>query len=663
MKNNKIMDFFSALGRSLLMPVAALAACGIVFGLTAALNKAQVIAAVPFLQIEIVHFIITVLYKVSSVVFTLLPVLFAISISFGLATEEKEIAAFAGFIGYYTFLVASSCVINSGFTDFSALKISNILGVETVDMGAVIGIITGLITAKLHNKYHKVMFPAAISFYGGKRFVALVVIMAMTVVGLVAPFIWEPISVVINGAGGLISSSGLVGVFCFGFLERLLIPTGLHHVLNGIFRTTAIGGVYEGVEGCLNIFLQFVDKIPLSDLKPYTVFLGQGKMPMMMFGLSGAALAIYRTTPEEKKPRVKALMMAGVAASFVSGITEPLEFSFMFVAPPLFLFHAVMGGLSFMLMSALNVIIGNTGGGFIDYLIWGVFQPGSGWYWVIVVGIPFAVIYYYVFKAYLEKKQITVDVADEEDEGGEALSLDEKQKKQALAILEGLGGAGNVGVVNNCLTRLRVDVKDMGKVNEEKLKKTGAMGFVHSSETHIQVVYGPKVERIAANVREVLRSGVPMQQEIQALGAFLDGEVIALEDVKDGMFSEKMLGDGVAVLPAGNTIVAPADGTVLLVSEPSYHAVAMRSIDGMEFIIHVGLDTVDMAGDGFDCKVKVGETVCKGQPLLVFDREKIKAAGHRDVTMLVITNGNAYPIKKAYTGVSVKAGQDNVIEY
>lgn len=506
MKNNKIMDFFSALGRSLLMPVAALAACGIVFGLTAALNKAQVVAAVPFLQISFVHFIITVLYKVSSVVFTLLPVLFAISISFGLAKEEKEIAAFAGFIGYYTFLVASACVINSGFGDFSALKISTILGVETMDMGAVIGIITGLITAKLHNKYHKVMFPAAISFYGGKRFVALVVIMAMAGVGLVAPFIWQPVSVAINGAGKLITSSGAFGVFCFGFLERLLIPTGLHHVLNGIFRTTAIGGVYEGVEGCLNIFLQFVDKVPLAELKPYTVFLGQGKMPMMMFGLTGAAMAIYVTTPPEKKTKVKALMLAGVAASFVSGITEPLEFAFMFVAPPLFLFHAVMGGLSFMLMSVLGVVIGNTGGGCIDYLIWGVFQPGSGWYWVLIVGIPYFFIYYFVFKTYLERKHITVDVSDEEDEADAAISLNEKQTKQAMTILEGLGGVENIGVVNNCLTRLRVDVKDMAKVDRDLLKTTGALGFVQSSDTHIQVVYGPKVERIATNVREVLKN-------------------------------------------------------------------------------------------------------------------------------------------------------------
>lgn len=507
MKKNRVMDFFSALGRSLLMPIAALAACGIVLGITSALMKAQVQAAAPFLQQGLVYFIIFTLNKVSNVVFTLIPVLFSISISFGLAREEKEIAAFAGFIGYYTFLVSSSCMINSGFMDFSALKISTILGVETMDMGAVAGMLTGIITAALHNKYYKVSFPVAISFYGGKRFVAIVVILVMAGAGLIAPIVWSPVSMAINGLGGLISATGLVGVFCYGFLERLLIPTGLHHVLNGIFRTTSIGGTYQGVEGCLNIFLQFIDKVDISELHPFTVFLGQGKMPMMMFGLPAAALAIYRTSPPEKKDRVKALMIAGVAASIVSGITEPLEFSFMFIAPWLFLFHALMGGLSFMLMAAFKVVIGNTGGGLIDYLIWGVFQPGSRWYWVLIVGPVFSVIYYNVFKIYLTKKHLSVDVSDEEEEteASKESTMEEKQRVLASRIIEGLGGLGNVGTVNNCLTRLRVDIKDMALVNEEILKKTGAMGFVRSSDTHIQVIYGPKVEKIASDVREVLK--------------------------------------------------------------------------------------------------------------------------------------------------------------
>lgn len=502
---NKIMGFFSDLGRSLMMPIAALAACGIVLGLSSALMKPQVQEVLPFLAASVPLFIISTLNKVSGIVFTLMPVLFSISIALGLAKEDKGVAAFAGFLGYYAFLVASSCMIQTGVMDFSAMKISNILGVDTVDMGATAGIIAGLVTAWLHNKYHKVQFPAAIAFYGGKRFVALVVIVTMAGIGLVMPLIWEPISVGINGLGDLIHSAGAFGVFIFGTLERLLIPTGLHHVLNSLFRTTPLGGTFQGVEGCLNIFLQFVDKVPLKDLQPYTQFLGQGKMPFMMFGLPAAALAIYQTSPAEKKQKVKALMIAGVAASFVSGITEPLEFSFMFIAPALFVFHSIMGGISFMLMTVLNVIIGNTGGGIIDFFIWGVFQPGSNWYWVIVVGVFYAVIYYSVFKWYLSKKNITIDVSDEDDDASSNMSLDEKMVNTVNTIIEGLGGRDNIVVVNNCISRLRVDVKDMAAVNEDMLKKTGSMGIVKPSDTHIQVIYGPKVEKIADAVREVLK--------------------------------------------------------------------------------------------------------------------------------------------------------------
>ena len=675
------MDFFSALGRSLLMPIAALAACGIFLGLSSALMKAQVQEAVPFLSQTYIYFIIYTINKVSGVVFTLIPVLFAISIAFGMVKQEKEIAAFAGFIGYYTFLVASAAMINSGFMDFSALRIANILGVETMDMGAVAGISIGLITASLHNKYHKITFPVAISFYGGKRFVALAVMLASTVFGLIAPFIWEPVSIAINSLGDVISAAGIFGVFGYGFLERLLIPTGLHHVLNGIFRTTAIGGVYEGVEGCLNIFLQFVDQVDLSELAPYTIFLGQGKMPMMMFGLPAAALAIYRTSPEEKKPKVKALMIAGVAASVVSGITEPLEFAFMFVAPQLFLFHAVMGGISFASMAALDVIIGNTGGGLIDYFIWGVFQPGSHWYWVIVVGIPFMFIYYFVFKTYLAKKNISIDVADDDgDDLDTGLSMDDKQKARSYRIIEGLGGFDNIVEVNNCLTRLRVDLVDPSKVQEDLLKKTGASGFVRPSEKHIQVIYGPKVEGIAPNVRECLKAGkaaadaflaqnpglasAPVEEKkapkVPAahldLKAPVSGEVVPMSEAKDENFAQGILGGGVVVRPSSQVVVAPCDGTVTHASEDNKHAIGLQSTTGQDILIHVGVDTVNMNGEGFKLLKKEGDAVKAGEPMLEFDISLIESKGLcADVMMILIEDENEVDAEYI-TGITAEAG-------
>lgn len=305
----------------------------------------------------------------------------------------------------------------------------------------------------------------------------------------------------------MIATSGIVGVFTFGFLERLLVPTGLHHVLNSIFRTTAVGGVYEGVEGCLNIFLQFFDKVPIETLRPFTQFLGQGKMPFMMFGLPGAALAIYQTSPKDKKAKVKALMIAGVAASVISGITEPLEFSFMFIAPMLYLFHAIMAGFSFLLMSMIGVIIGNTGGGLIDFIVWGILQPGSKWYMVVLVGVFYFFIYYFVFKKYLTHKHLSIDVNEDLDED-EPVDATENTTSDPLSekIIKGLGGRANIKVVNNCISRLRVDVVNMALVDEEQLKKTGSLGIVKPSESHIQIIYGPKVEKIADNVRKNLNS-------------------------------------------------------------------------------------------------------------------------------------------------------------
>ena len=504
-KKGKVMDFFSTMGRNLMLPIATLAAAGLIMGLTSALTKTQVQNALPFLTNGGILYVLNTLKAITGKVFGLIPVMFAVCLSLGLAKKDKEIAAFAGFIGYYTFLVSASLVVASGRFDFSSLKMASILGVEnTIEMGAMAGILVGIVTALLHNRFYNVEFPVAIAFYGGKRFVAIVVIGAMTVLGQIMPFVWIPVSAMINSLGAMIGSLGHGGIFVFGFLERILIPTGLHHILNSIFRTTPVGGVYEGFEGALNIFYQFFDTVDISVLRPYTAFLGQGKMPFMMFGLPGAALAIYRTSPAEKKGKVKALMIAGVAACFVSGITEPLEFSFMFIAPVLFLFHAVMAGISFGLMSLLGVGIGNTGGGVIDFIIYGVMVPGSKWYMVIIVGLFMFAAYYFVFKWYLTRKQISVEVNDGflTEEGGS----DGTGEASAITamIIEGLGGFDNIIEVNNCLTRLRVDIKDMALVNETILKSTGAMGIAKPSDQHIQVIYGPKVEGIANKVRGVL---------------------------------------------------------------------------------------------------------------------------------------------------------------
>lgn len=505
----KIMDFFSDFGRSLLLPIAILALTGLLLGLSAALLRAQIQDLLPFLKSDIAIYIITTIRFISGKAFELIPVMFSISVSFGLAKQEKEIAALAGFMGYYMMLFSASIMIKSGLVDIDKSILANILGIEnTLQMGAVAGMITGVISAYLHNKFYKIQFPVAIAFFGGKRFVSIAVIFWTSILGQIMPLIWGPIAAGIEVIGTSISALGGVGVFLFGFLERLLIPTGLHHIINQLFRTTVVGGSLGGIDGTLNVFMHYFGHVDIEQLKPFTRYLGQGKMPFMMYGLPAAAYAIYKTTPQEKKTKVKALMIAGAAAAFVTGITEPLEFSFLFIAPILYLFHAFMAGLGFFLMSAFDVGIGNTSGGFIDFILYGVLVENSKWYMEIVVGIFYAPIYYYVFKWYLSRKKISIDTSDEFLDTANNANTNDKltadENSLEVRIINALGGKENIEVVNNCLTRLRVDLKKVSIIDQEVLKTTGALGVVINSDTHVQVIYGPKVEKIATLVREAL---------------------------------------------------------------------------------------------------------------------------------------------------------------
>lgn len=500
----KIMNNLQAFGRSLMLPIATLASVGILFGLTAALSRPQVQAFLPFLENEYIYYILFLIRSMSIKVFDLIPVLFAISVAMGLAKKEKYIAAMAGFIGYYIMMWSASNLIGSGLIDFGDVGLGKVLGIEnTLEMGAVGGMLAGVMVSILHNKYYNIELPVAIAFFGGKRFVSIAAILGATVLGQLLPFIWIPVSNVINSVGFMIANLGEIGIFLFGFFERLLIPTGLHHILNGIFRTTAVGGIYEGVEGVWNIFFQFFGTVDIETLKPFTVYMAQGKIPYMMFGLPAAAFAMYQATKPEKKKAVKALLLAGVLASFTTGITEPLEFAFLFIAPILFLFHSFMAGLSFMIMAMLDVGIGNTQGGFIDLLVYGVMVPGSNWIYTIILGVIYAVIYYLVFKWYFTNKNVEIQVSEDEEEGSSQSSSNGTSKK-IEDVIEGLGGRENIVEVNNCFTRLRVDLKDVNKTNEEILRKSGATGIVKVSDTHIQVIYGPKVDTIASSVKDVL---------------------------------------------------------------------------------------------------------------------------------------------------------------
>ncbi|OOO00286.1 MAG: PTS trehalose transporter subunit IIBC [Epulopiscium sp. Nele67-Bin004] len=485
-----------------MLPIATIAAVGILYGFTAALSRPQVQELLPFLDNNIVYYVLFLIRELSGQVFNLIPVLFAISIALGLAKKEKEIAAMAGFICYYVMLFSASYMLKSDFFDFGDIGLGSALGISgTIEMGAVGGMIAGILAAYLHNKYYNIQLPVAIAFFGGKRFVSIAVIICGLLLGQVLPFIWIPISSGINAVGLLIASLGNFGVFIFGALERLLIMTGLHHILNGIFRTTAAGGVYEGVEGVWNIFFGYFGTVDIEVLKPFTAFMAQGKIPYMVFGLPAAALAMYHVTPDDKKELAKPLLIAGALASFTTGITEPLEFSFLFIAPALYLWHAFMAGVSFYLMAILEVGIGNTQGGIIDLFVYGMLVPDSNWIYAVLVGVVYAGLYYAVFKWYFTKKNLVLEVSESNDATTDS-KIDGDAKHQL--IIQGLGGKDNIVEINNCFTRLRVDVKDVSNISEEILKQTGCAGIKITSDTHVQVIYGPQADNIASSLKMIV---------------------------------------------------------------------------------------------------------------------------------------------------------------
>ncbi len=508
-RKEKLMQNFQQLGKSLLLPVAILAAVGIVVGFTASLTRPQVQDLLPFMQNEGIKYVLLSIRSISLMVFGLIPVLFAISIAFGFAKKEQGIAALAGCIAYYVLLGSASLIVKSPFINYDAGALTSVLGLKTVNLGAFGGIIAGFLAAAVHNKYYDLKLPTAFAFFGGKRSVAIITIFWAALIGQGLPYIWSPISSGINQMGLAIADLGLFGTFLYGFFENLLVPTGLHHVLISIFRTTPVGGVLEVggqvYEGTWSAFFGGFGKVPTEELRTFTKFMAQSRIPAFVFGLPGAALAMYHATANERKKIVKPLLIAGFLAIFTTGIQEPLVFLFLFIAPPLAIFHAAMCGLGAMLVDYFGVVIGNTQGGIIDLLVYGVLVPGSNWYYAVLSGMLLFASYYFVFKWYFRKHNLVIaGDLDAEMTGGSEVEVSTDEK--SLAIIEGLGGMENIENAYNCMTRLRVDIKDYGKVDSKTLMGTGAVAVNKVSDKHVQVIYGTHVDVITTNVNNTLDS-------------------------------------------------------------------------------------------------------------------------------------------------------------
>jgi len=689
---DKIFGVLQRVGRSFMLPIALLPVAGLLLGIGSSFTNETMLAAYGLNSVihpgTLIYTILDVMSQTGSAVFNNLALLFAMGVAIGMARKEKEVAALSGAVAYIIMNTAIQAMINAagGVEAMPANSTTTMLGITTLQMGVFGGIVVGLGVAALHNKFYKIELPQVLAFFGGTRFVPIVSSIVYLVVGIAMFYIWPVVQSGIAALGALVLASGYAGTFIYGLLERALIPFGLHHVFYMPFWQTAVGGtaIIDGVTvtGAQNIFFaELASKTTTVFSVSATRFMA-GKFPFMMFGLPGAALAMYQCAKPEKKKAAGGLLLSAALTAFLTGITEPLEFTFIFVALPMYAVHCVLAGLSFMLMHILNVGVGMTfSGGLIDLVLFGVMQGNAKthWVWVVVVGAVYFVLYYIIFRFMISKFDYKTPGRDDAEEVKLYTRADVNARSAASGstapagddpvsalIVEGLGGTANLSDVDCCATRLRCTVKDAALVRQDVLKASGASGVICKGNG-VQVVYGPKVAVIKAKLEDYLENAPKTPAATAApapaapaakdtvLSACLNGTVVPLADVKDEAFASGALGDGIAIEPTDGELVAPADGEISSTFE-THHAVGMTTADGAELLMHIGIDTVKLGGKHFTCLVNEGDKVKKGQPLIRFELEAIKAEGYPVTTPLIVCNTDDYAAVAAKASGTVKQG-------
>ena len=687
---DKIFGVLQRVGRSFMLPIALLPVAGLLLGIGSSFTNETMLAAYGLNSVihpgTLIYTILDVMSQTGNAVFNNLALLFAMGVAIGMARKEKEVAALSGAVAYIIMNTAIQAMINAagGVEAMPANSTTTMLGITTLQMGVFGGIVVGLGVAALHNKFYKIELPQVLAFFGGTRFVPIVSSIVYLVVGIAMFYIWPVVQNGIAALGALVLASGYAGTFIYGLLERALIPFGLHHVFYMPFWQTAVGGtaIIDGVTvtGAQNIFFaELASKSTTVFSVSATRFMA-GKFPFMMFGLPGAALAMYQCAKPEKKKVAGGLLLSAALTAFLTGITEPLEFTFIFVALPMYAVHCVLAGLSFMLMHILNVGVGMTfSGGLIDLVLFGVMQGNAKthWVWVVVVGAVYFVLYYIIFRFMISKFDYKTPGRDDAEEvklytradvnarNATSGSVPAGNDPVSAMIVEGLGGAANLADVDCCATRLRCTVNDAALVKQDVLKASGASGVICKGNG-VQVVYGPKVAVIKAKLEDYLEStpknpvvapspAVAPAAKDTVLSACLNGTVVPLADVKDEAFASGVLGDGIAIEPSDGELVAPADGEISSTFE-THHAVGMTTADGAELLMHIGIDTVKLGGKHFTYLVNEGDKVKKGQPLIRFELEAIKAEGYPVTTPVIVCNTDDYAAVEAKASGTVKQG-------
>ena len=696
---DKIFGVLQRVGRSFMLPIAILPVAGLLLGVGGSFTNETMLQAYGLMDImgpgTFLNAILGVMSKAGDIVFANLPIIFAMGVAIGMAKKEKEVAALAAAIAFFIMHASISAMIGShgGAEAMLSGATTSVVGITSLQMGVFGGIIVGLGVAALHNKFYKIELPQVLSFFGGTRFVPIVSGLTYTVVGIVMFYVWPVVQQGIYAVGGIVMESGYFGTWVYGLMERALIPFGLHHVFYLPFWQTALGGTMEVagrvVEGAQNIFFaQLADPTVEQFAVSATRFMA-GKFPLMIFGLPGAALAMYKCAKPEKKKQVAGLLLSAAFTSMLTGITEPLEFTFLFVAPLLYVIHCVFAGAAYMFMHIFNVGVGMTfSGGLIDMFLFGVLQGNAktNWIWIVIVGVVYFIVYYFLFSFLITKMDLKTPGRDDNEEvklytrkdvnakkAGEGASAEDEL---SAAICRGLGGKKNISDVDCCATRLRCTVFKPELVDDAALKATGASGVVHKGNG-VQIIYGPRVTVVKSNLEDYLEHApeeeyVPQQTETVEetataenngkvvdtiiISSPVNGKAADLSETPDEAFAGRMMGDGAMVVPEEGIIFAPEDGEVCFIFNTK-HAIGFQTESGVTMLLHIGIDTVKLDGKGFEPLVKEGDKVKKGDPMMKVDLEYVKANAPSLATPVLCTELEEHQKIRLLANGNVKVGE------
>lgn len=718
----KIFGILQRVGRSFMLPIAILPVAGLLLGVGGSLTNETMLETYGLLNAmgpgTIPYAIFTVMSKAGDIVFGNLPIIFAIGVAIGMAKKEKEVAALSAAIAFFIMHASINALITitGGAEEMLSGATASVVGITSLQMGVFGGIIVGLGVAALHNRFYKIELPQVLSFFGGTRFVPIISALVYTGVGIVMFFVWPVIQSGIYAVGNVVLNSGYAGTWVYGLMERLLIPFGLHHVFYLPFWQTALGGTMQIqgvlVEGAQNIFFaQLADPNVTKFAVSATRFMS-GKFPLMIFGLPGAALAMYRTAKPEKRKLVGGLLLSAALTSMLTGITEPLEFTFLFVAPLLYGIHCVLAGAAYMLMHIFEVGVGMTfSGGIIDLTLFGIIQGNAktNWIWVVIVGIVYFIVYYLLFHFLIVKLDLKTPGRDDNEEvklyrrsdveARKNAANTERQAEEALSeqICNGLGGKKNISDVDCCATRLRCTVHKAELVNDALLKSTGASGVIHKGNG-VQIIYGPRVTVIKSNLEDYLETALdveyigdntqpvsnkeqvtentqpapnkeqaaedakPASNNAQATGKTIvifspvTGIAADITTAPDEAFAQRMMGDGAVVKPTDKIVCAPEDGEVSFVFDTK-HAIGFVTDTGISMLIHMGIDTVKLNGEGFKVFVKNGQKVAKGEPLMELDLAFLNQQAPSMVSPILCTELEENQTIKMLAEGPIKAGE------